>query len=56
MDKIELIKLLQYKKQIILQGPPGTGKTKLAKEIASELIGFPYLKRIQQVNIRISLN
>jgi hypothetical protein len=30
--------LLEYKKQIILQGPPGTGKTKLAKEIARELI------------------
>jgi Cdc6-like AAA superfamily ATPase len=32
--------LLKYKKQIILQGPPGTGKTKLAKEIANELIGI----------------
>ena len=32
------IELLKYKKQIILQGPPGTGKTKLAKEIAKELI------------------
>ncbi len=32
------IKLLHYKKQIILQGPPGTGKTKLAKELAQELI------------------
>lgn len=30
--------LLKYKKQIILQGPPGTGKTRLAKEIAIELI------------------
>lgn len=30
--------LLDYKKQIILQGPPGTGKTRLAKEIAKELI------------------
>ena len=35
-DKIELLK---YKKQIILQGPPGTGKTRLAKEIALEMIG-----------------
>lgn len=33
-----LIKLLHYKKQIILQGPPGTGKTRLAKEIAKILI------------------
>lgn len=30
--------LLLYKKQIILQGPPGTGKTRLAKEIAENLI------------------
>ncbi|MFD1630569.1 AAA family ATPase [Pseudopedobacter beijingensis] len=34
------IDLVKYKKQIILQGPPGTGKTKLAKEIAREIIGF----------------
>jgi len=31
-------KIIEYKKQIILQGPPGTGKTKLAKEIAKDLI------------------
>lgn len=30
--------LLIFKKQIILQGPPGTGKTRLAKEIAAQLI------------------
>ncbi|SHA08012.1 ATPase associated with various cellular activities, AAA_5 [Bathymodiolus thermophilus thioautotrophic gill symbiont] len=34
----EKIKLLKYKKQIILQGSPGTGKTRLAKEIAYCLI------------------
>ena len=34
----EIINLLEYKKQIILQGPPGTGKTRLAKEIAKEMI------------------
>lgn len=33
------LNLLRYKKQIILQGPPGTGKTKLAKELAYELVG-----------------
>ena len=33
------IKLLEYKKQMILQGPPGTGKTRLAKEIALEMMG-----------------
>jgi len=31
------LKLLKYKKQIILQGPPGTGKTRLAKKLAREL-------------------
>lgn len=36
--KLEIKNLLQYKKQIILQGPPGTGKTKLAMEIANELV------------------
>lgn len=34
----DLIQLLKYKKQIILQGPPGTGKTRLAKEIAEQII------------------
>lgn len=32
------IKLLKYKKQIILQGPPGTGKTREAKTIAKNII------------------
>lgn len=34
------IKLLKYKKQIILQGPPGTGKTREAKLIAKEMLGL----------------
>ena len=38
-QSINIKSLLEYKKQIILQGPPGTGKTKLAKEIAKEMIG-----------------
>lgn len=36
MTNIE--QLLKHKKQIILQGAPGTGKTRLAKEIAYEII------------------
>ncbi|MCH6236668.1 AAA family ATPase [Cognataquiflexum rubidum] len=36
--KNHIIELLKYKKQIILQGPPGTGKTRLAKEIAGNMI------------------
>lgn len=35
----EKVRLLEYKKQIILQGPPGTGKTREAKLIAKEMIG-----------------
>lgn len=39
MKEIEkMINILKYKKQIILQGPPGTGKTRLAKEIAKQMI------------------
>jgi 5-methylcytosine-specific restriction enzyme B len=44
-----IIELLKYKKQIILQGPPGTGKTKLAKEIAAQMI--PPLKSITEADI-----
>ena len=35
---LENIKLLKFKKQIILQGAPGTGKTYTAKKIAEQLI------------------
>lgn len=35
---MEIIKLLETKRQIILQGPPGTGKTYTAKDIAEQII------------------
>ena len=35
---MEIINILKQKKQIILQGPPGTGKTRLAKDIAEQII------------------
>jgi len=38
MESQKKIDILKYKKQIILQGPPGTGKTRLAKEIANDLL------------------
>lgn len=46
-------KLIEYKKQIILQGPPGTGKTKLAKEIAQELIFSSDLNNSKELNVKI---
>ncbi|OIR25178.1 AAA family ATPase [Bathymodiolus thermophilus thioautotrophic gill symbiont] len=57
----EKIKLLKYKKQIILQGSPGTGKTRLAKEIAYCLITGDTLsdndnERQEQLNILMQSN
>ncbi|CAB5501852.1 AAA family ATPase [Bathymodiolus thermophilus thioautotrophic gill symbiont] len=57
----EEIKLLKYKKQIILQGSPGTGKTRLAKEIAYCLITGDTLsdndnERQEQLNILMQSN
>jgi hypothetical protein len=37
-ERMKLINVLEYKKQIILQGPPGTGKTREAKDIAEQLV------------------
>ncbi|AYQ56584.1 5-methylcytosine-specific restriction protein McrBC [Bathymodiolus thermophilus thioautotrophic gill symbiont] len=57
----EEIKLLKYKKQIILQGSPGTGKTRLAQEIAYCLITGDTLsdndnERQEQLNILMQSN
>ena len=37
LENESIIKVLEYKKQIILQGPPGTGKTYTAEAIARQL-------------------
>lgn len=42
----QIIKVLEYKKQIILQGPPGTGKTKMAKDIAAEMLSLGNLQEL----------
>lgn len=54
-----LIEILKYKKQIVLQGPPGTGKTRLAKEIAQQIIGnneidVPFIKNKLSVGLKFS--
>lgn len=41
------LKLLKYKKQIILQGPPGTGKTREAKQIAKALLNITEDKNLK---------
>lgn len=41
------INLLQNKKQIILQGPPGTGKTKMAKELAKDILGLDKIEDLR---------
>jgi len=40
------VRLLKYKKQIILQGPPGTGKTREAKLIAKEMLGLGSVREL----------
>lgn len=52
LEMEQILNLLKYKKQIILQGPPGTGKTKLAIELAHELIGKEEgVKEIEQLEV-----
>lgn len=46
MELNQLIRVLKYKKQIILQGPPGTGKTKMAKDIAVEMLSLGNLQEL----------
>lgn len=53
VNELDTIKeLLHYKKQIILQGPPGTGKTKMAEELAKELIS---LNKIENQTVQLKV-
>jgi 5-methylcytosine-specific restriction endonuclease McrBC GTP-binding regulatory subunit McrB len=47
-DNMELIKLLEANKNLILTGAPGTGKTYLAKQIAKQMIGIKTDKDLEQ--------
>lgn len=46
IDVIDLISLLQYKKNIILQGAPGVGKTYTARRLAWAIMGIKDNSRI----------
>ncbi|UKB81027.1 AAA family ATPase [Chryseobacterium sp. MEBOG07] len=46
-EESQHLKLLEYKKQIILQGPPGTGKTRQAKELATQLLKLKNTKELK---------
>lgn len=49
-----ILRLLKYKKNVILQGPPGTGKTFLAEKIAYTLLGGKANSRIKKVQFHPS--
>lgn len=50
----ELVKLLKYKKNIILQGAPGVGKTFLAKRLAYSIIGKKSKKQVETIQFHQS--
>lgn len=53
-DVLELISILEYKKNIILQGAPGVGKTYTAKRLAYAMLGYKDESRIVQVQFHQS--
>lgn len=53
-DVIDLIEILEYKKNIILQGSPGVGKTYTGKRLAWAIIGEKDENRIMQVQFHQS--
>lgn len=54
IDVVELLKILEYKKNIILQGAPGVGKTYTAKRLAYSLLGQKNDDRVVQVQFHQS--
>ena len=52
----EVLKRLQYKKNLILQGPPGTGKTWLAKRLAYALIGYESREQMTSVQFHPNIS
>lgn len=53
-DVIDLIEILEYKKNIILQGSPGVGKTYTGKRLAWAIMGEKDDNRIMQVQFHQS--
>lgn len=53
-DVIDLIEILEYKKNIILQGSPGVGKTYTGKRLAWAIMGEKDENRIMQVQFHQS--
>lgn len=49
MDVVDLLEILDYKKNIILQGAPGVGKTYTAKRLAYAKLGYIDKDRVVQV-------
>jgi 5-methylcytosine-specific restriction protein B len=53
-DVVELLSILEYKKNIILQGAPGVGKTFIAKRLAWAMMGEKDNSRIAQIQFHQS--